>query len=263
MQMAIRALGWATKLLWIIVLAIIITIAYSATQVSIAFGEPTTTVTGQTVAISLPISVRNAGLYDLTQLNVTTRITDQYGHSLVEDSTLIPIISRGTNTTMMHTTALNVTKILDQNSDLIFNDTTLTAFQYVAFSYANAILLSAYANQTMPWGAPLSKLMISNLSNLIFTPYNATHSIVTVQLCFENHNQYVPVTGTARIEIYSTHNVLEGAGMADINAPPYTSCSTQVDVLVSNLQTLSPEGEVHVLFEVSAFNFGPVVMPFG
>jgi hypothetical protein len=260
MQMAIRALGWATKLLWIIILAIIITIAYSATQISIAFGEPTTTVTGQTVTISLPISVRNAGLYDLTQLNVTTQITDQYGHSLVEDSTLIQIISRGANTTTMHTTALNITKILDQNSGLLFNDTTFNAFQYVAFSYASAIPLSVYANQTMPWGAPLSNLVISNPT---FTPYNATHLIATVQLYFENHNQYVPVTGLARIEIYSTHSVLEGTGTTSINAPPHTSCSTQVDVLVSNFQMMPTEGEVHVLFETSAFNCGPVVIPFG
>jgi len=260
MQMAIRALGWATKLLWIIILVMIITIAYSATQISVAFGEPTATIAGQTVTVSLPISVCNAGLYDLTQLNVTTQITDRYGHPLVKDSTLTQIIPRGTTKTTMHTTTLNITKILDQYSDLLFSDTAFTVFQYVAFDYANAIPLSAYANQTMSWGAPLSNLTISNPT---LTPYNATSSSVTVRLYFENHNQYINVTGIARIEIYSANNILIGTGTANINAQPHTSCSTQVNVLVSNFQAIPSMGEVHLFFETSSFNYGPLVMPFG
>jgi hypothetical protein len=256
MEMAIRALGWAAKLLWVILLVMITTIAYSATQISLAFGELTTTVNEQTVTISLPITVRNAGLYDLTQLNVTTQITDQNRHSLVKDSTLTQIIPRGTNTTTMLTTELNITRILDQDSGLLFNDTTFTVFQYVAFNYANAIPLNAYVNQTMPWGAPLSNLEIGNPT------YNTTTSIATVQVYFENHNQYVPVNGTVCIEIYSSQNILLGAGTASINAQPHTSWSTQVDVLVNNFQTISPQGEIHLLFETSAFNYGRV-MPFG
>jgi hypothetical protein len=263
MQMAIRALGWATKLLWIIVLAIIITIAYSVTQISIAFGESTTTVTGQMVTISLPINIRNAGLYDLTQLNITTQITDQYGHSLIRNSTFTQIISRGMNATVMHTITLNITKILDENSTLLFNDTTFTTFQYVTCNYANAIPFVAYANQTMPWGAPLSNLAV-DLGNSTLTPYNTTYSIATVRLYFENHNQYIPVTGMTRIEIYSsTDDTLVSTGTANVNAQPHTPCDIQMDVLVSNSRTVSAGDKVHVFFETSAFDYGPVMMSFG
>lgn len=260
MQMAIRALGWATKLLWIILIAIVITIAYSATQINIAFGEATTTVTEQTVTISMPINIHNAGLYDINQLNITTRISDQNGNSLVSDSTLTQVISKGTDTTTMHTVTLNITKMLTEQNNLLFNDTTLTAFQYVAFNYANAIPLSVHANYTMQWGAPLSNLVISNPS---YQPYNTTHSIISVQISFENHNQYIPVTGITRIEIYNARNILKGTGTTNIDTQPYTSCSTQVDVLVSNFRTLPPKGEIHVFFETSTFNYGPVVIPFG
>lgn len=259
MQMAIRALGWAAKLLWIIMLAIIITIAYSATQINVAFGEPTTTVAEQAVTISWPISVRNAGLYDLTQLNVTTRITDQHGHSLVTDSTLTQIIPKGSNTTMMHTTVLNVTKILDQYSELLFNDTTFTEFQYVSFNYANAIPLNVRANQTMQWGAPLSNLVISNPT---YTSYNTTYPTVAVQLHFENHNQYLPVNGTARIEIFNVDDVLIGTGAASINAQPGTSCTTQVNILLNDFQT-TPPSEMRLFFETSTFNYGPRVVLLG
>jgi hypothetical protein len=260
MQMAIRALGWATKLLWIILIAIVITIAYSATQINIAFGEATTTVTEQAVKISMPINIHNAGLYDINQLNITTRITDQNGNPLVRDSTLTQVIPKGKDITTTHTITLNITKMLSEQNNLLFNDTTLTAFQYVAFKYANAIPLSVHANYTMQWGAPLGNLVISNPS---YQPFNATHSIISVQVSFENHNQYIPVTGVTRIEIYNTRNTLKGAGTANIDAQPYTSCNTQVNVLVSNFRTLPPKGEIHVFFETSMFNYGPVVVPFG
>jgi hypothetical protein len=260
MQQAIRALGWATKLLWIILIAIIVTIAYSATQINIIFGEPTTTVTGQTVTISMPIDIRNAGLYDINQLNVTTSITDQNGNPIVKDSTLTRIIPKGTNTTTIHTITLNITKMLTEQDNLLFNDTNLIAFQYVAFTYANAIPLSVHANYTMQWGAPLSNLVISNPS---YQSYNATYSIISVQISFENHNQYIPVTGTTRIEIYNARNTLKGTGTANINAQPYASCSTPVNILVSNFRTLPPKGAIHVFFETPVFNYGPVVIPFG
>jgi hypothetical protein len=262
MQMAVRALGWVTKILWVVVLAIIITIAYSATQVSVAFGEPTTAVTEQTITISLPISIRNAGLYDLTQLNVTTQITDQFGYALVQDSTLTQIIARGTNTTTTHATTLNITSILAQHSDLLFNDTTLAVFQYVSFNYANAIPLSASANQTMPWGAPLSNLTVKQVT---FQLFNTTYSLANVQLHFENHNQYVPVSGTIRVEVYGSSRTLVGTGTSNIDAPPDTSYNGQIGVLIQN-SDVSPTptsyltGEVHLFFETPVFSYGPVVM---
>jgi len=259
MQMAIRALGWATKLLWIIILAIIITIAYSATQISIAFGEPQTITSGQAVTLSFPININNQGLYDLTQLNVTTKITDQNGQTLANGTSIAQSVQRGTMKAIVHSVTINFSQMLAQSS-LVLNDTSLTVFQYVSLNYASAIPLSVHANYTMPWGAPLSNLAISNPT---FTSYNETHSIVSVQLYFENHNQYIPVTGITRVEIYTARQTLKGTGTANIDAQPNTSYSTQVNALVTNFRTLPPRGEIHVFFEASAFNYGPVVIPFG
>jgi hypothetical protein len=88
-------------------------------------------------------------------------------------------------------------------------------------------------------------------------------SIVSVQIFFEDHNQYIAVTGSVRVEIYNSLGTLKGTGTANIDAQPNTSCSTQVDVLVSNFRTLPPKGEIHLFFETSTFNYGPMVIPFG
>lgn len=265
MQMVIRALGWATKLLWIILVVIVITIAYSATQINVAFGEPTTEVTEQTVAISMPINIHNAGLYDITQFNVTTRITDQNGHQIVDDTTLTQKIPRGVDITRMHTITLNITDILTTHSDLLFNDTTFATFQYVAFTYANAIPLSAHANQTMPWGAPLSNLAVRRVT---FQPYNTTHSLANVQLYFENHNQYVPVNGATRMEVYDNSHSLMGTGSTSIDTQPNSTYNGQISIFIRNAN-ISPTpaatltGEVRLFFETATFSYGPVVVPYG
>ncbi|HML02997.1 MAG TPA: hypothetical protein VK487_06450 [Candidatus Bathyarchaeia archaeon] len=258
MQQTIRALGWATKLLWIVLIVLIVTIAYSATQITISFGQPITTATMQILTISMPVNIHNEGLYDIYQLNATTRITDQNG-TLVQNSTLTEVVPKGADTITTQTLMLNITKILTEQSNLLFNDTTLTEFQYVAFDYADAIPLSAHGNYSLLWGAPLSNLAVSNPS---IQPYNSTYSLVSVQISFENHNQYIPLDGNLTVEIYNLHGTLKGRGTASIDAQPNTSCSTEVDVLVRNSVT-SPRGTIDLFFETSILNYGPVVIPLG
>jgi hypothetical protein len=238
----------------------VITIAYSATQVNVAFGEQTMTTTQQTITISLPVNIHNAGLYDITQLNLTTSITGEDSQTLARGVTYTPIIPRGTDETETHTVVIDINQILADHSSLLFNDTDFTVFQYASFKFANAIPLSVHANYTMQWGAPLSNLAIGNPT---YSSYNTTHSIITVQLYFENHNQYLPVTGVAHIEIYNTRQTLKGAGTANIDAQPNTLYSMQVDVMVTNFRQIPPSGEIHVFFETAAFNYGPVVIPLG
>lgn len=265
MQMVIRALGWATKLLWIILVVLVITIAYSATQINVAFGESTTAIAGQTFTISMPVNIHNAGLYDVTLFNVTTLMTDELGRPIVGGTTLTQTIPRGTDITRMHTVTLNIADLITTRSDLLFNDTTFTVVQYVAFTYASAIPLNARANQTMPWGAPLSNLAISQV-----TPqtYNLTHSLANVQLYFENHNEYIPVAGTVRMEIYDNHHNLMGTGTANVDAQPNSIYSGIVSVLilnanVSSISSTALSGEVLVFFETATFSYGPKVVSIG
>jgi hypothetical protein len=259
MRQAIRALGWATKILWIILIALIITIAYSATLINIAFGESQTTATEQTVTISFPISIQNKGFYDIAQLNITTYITDTTSQTLARGTTISQLIPRGTDATLTHSMAINITQILTQNSDLLFNDNTFTFFQHISLNYAKAIPLKIHANQTMPWGAPLSNLTIGQIT---YQAYNVTHSLASVQLSFENHNQYISVQGLARIEMYNNRQTLMGSGTTNVDAQPNSPSNAQINVLVENSK-ITPSGQIHLFFETPAFNYGPITIPYG
>jgi hypothetical protein len=152
-QQTIRALGWATKLLWVILITVTITIAYSATQISIDFGQPQTISGEQGVVISFLIRISNKGLYDLRQLNITTRITDQNGRTLANGTTIAQLVQRGTVETTNLSVTISYAQILEQGS-LLLNDTHFVVFQYVAFDYASAIPFSARSSYTMQWSAP-------------------------------------------------------------------------------------------------------------
>jgi hypothetical protein len=258
MQQAVRALGWATKLLWILLIIIVTTIAYSATQINVVFGEPQTTINQQTLTISFPISIHNNGFYNIAYLNITTLINDQSSQTLARGTTYSRLIQRNTNTTQTHNIMINITKILNEHIDLILQDTTFTIFQYVSLNYAGAIPFSAYANQTMPWGAPLSNIAISQIT---YQAYNITHSIATVQLTFENHNQYIPVTGTTRIEIYNSNQALMGTGTGTTNAQPNSPGNAQVTVTIENSK-ITMSGVIRLFFETPLFSYGPITMPY-
>jgi len=262
MRQAIRALGWATKVFWIILIVLVITIAYSASLINIALGEPQTTATEQTVTISFPITIRNNGFYDIVDLNVTTFVADENSQTLARGTTITTLIRKGTEETQTHSITINITQILAQDVNLLFNDTTLMMFQQVSLNYANVVPFLVRANQSMPWGAPLSNFAVGQVT---FRPYNITHSYADVQFSFENHNQYVPVTGTVRVRIYNNSGTRIGSGTTSIDAPPNTPFNGQLSILVRNpsAPTPTPSGEVHFYFDTSLFDYGPLVMHYG
>lgn len=262
MRQAIRALGWATKIFWIIFIILVATIAYSASLINIALGESQTIITEQTITISFPITIRNNGFYDIVDLNVTTFIADSNDRTLARGTTVNRLIQRGTEETHTHQVTVNITQILAENTALLFNDTMLTMFQQVSLNYANVVPFMVQANQTMSWGAPLSNFALNRIT---FRPYNLTHSYADVQFSFENHNQFLPVMGVVHVEILGTHQTLMGQGTTDVDAPPNTFFNGELSILVNNSISTTPEpsGTVCFYFETPIFNYGPLVMTYG
>ena len=71
MKHAIRALGWITIILWMWVIPFSGTVVYSATRARMNFDEdPEVTASAKELAMSLPFSISNGGLYDISELNI-------------------------------------------------------------------------------------------------------------------------------------------------------------------------------------------------
>ena len=256
MKQAVKALGWATSIFWVILLLFTITVVYSALQISPSFGEPSVSYSGDVLTTSLPLALYNGGFYDISKFNLTTLIRDQSGQTITASSTFVPIIGGGANTTITHTMSLSIEQLASGDlSDLLFKDGELDVEAILRLVYARAFPIEVSLNLSMPWGAPFANLTIGDVS---VNPFNLTHVRILVPVSFENHS-FLEMNGTARLEIIDQLNRVVGYGSAEFMVPPENRFETDVEVLMSG--DPSNIREAHLYFQTTSFNYGPVVIP--
>jgi hypothetical protein len=261
MRQAVRAIGWATYILWLVIIVFTTTAVYSAFLVGegVAFGEPRTNVSGRTMTMLLPFSLDNKGLYDISDMNITTIVYGSDGSVLSKSSTLVPLISSGTRVNASHNIPINIENMSSDNlSHLLFNDTDFNVDLSFALKYAGVIPLEISRSFTMHWGAPLHNLAISNISHIEF--YNSTYVRAFLPMSFEDHS-FFSLNGTIRAEVVNTLNRIVGVSATPINTPPKSSYSVTLEVFI-------PVGyghlkQVRLYFNTSVFSYGPVVLSFG
>lgn len=250
MKQAIRALGWANAIFWIILLLFTITVVYSAVQIQPRFGEPSVTNLNGAFVVSLPLSIYNGGFYDINGFNVTTQISDSRGSTLNRSSTLVPILPKGENTTIEHRMTLGIVQAATSNlSYLLFNDTELNVEAIVRLVYVNAFPIEISSNFTTPWGAPFANLALGNLIVISSTR-------VSMPLSFENHS-FLGMNGTIRVEIVDNANNAVGGTSVAFDAPPETRFERNIEVTVSGSPAQIRKARLY--FETPFFGYGPVV----
>jgi len=259
MRYAVRALGWATKIFWIFIIAFLATSVYSAMNVKMGFGEPQLFLSSGFVVISVPLSVNNSGLYDLSELNVTVDVMDYNGSLVLTSTTFVPLIPRGSSVETAHNASMSLDDILSKAQIYLFNDTIFNVGMSMKLKFAHAIPLQISMNKTIPWGAPLYDFSVGQIS---YDYHNITHQRVTIPLSFENHSPYFGVDGTMRVEMYNDRSEVIASGTSSLNVPSHSKYEDQVELIVDVLK-LTPSGEMHFYFETSLLSFGPLVMPYG
>jgi len=258
MRQAIRALGWAIYILWLVIIVFTVTAVYSAFQLGLDFDDLQTSTSEGTVTLLLPFSLENNGFYDIYDLNITTILKESNGALVSNSSTVVPLISSGNKINATHNISISLENMTSAGlSRLLFYDTDLDMEMSFALRYAGVIPLKIGRNFTMPWGAPLGNLTIGDVA---VNPYNSTHVRAILPFSFENHS-FFSLNGAVRTEIINTLDQQVGGTTTLINVPPQSGYSTQFMVLVS----VSGSGfkEARLYFDTSVFSYGPVVMPIG
>jgi len=253
MRQAIRALGWATYILWLILTVFTATAVYSAFQLIVDFDDPQQpSVSGATITLLLPFSIENNGFYEISDLNIITIVQESNGALVSNSSTAVPPISSGKKVNAAHNISIALDKMTsDSLSRLLFYDADLDVDMSFALRYAGVFPLKISTNFTTPWGAPLSNLTIGN-------PYS-TDSEIVVPISFEN-NSLFNLTGTMRLELVNNMNQQVGAGITPINVVSNTPYNNNVEVTVSGPINLR-ETRLYLYFFTSVFSYGPVVIP--
>ena len=259
MRYAVRALSWATKIIWIFIVVFSATAVYSAMNVRIGFGQPQAYLSNGFVVLSIPLFVNNSGFYDLSELNMTVDVMDSNGSLLSASSTFVALIPRNGSIETAHNISINTDDATSQVQTYLFNDTIFNIDMSLKVKFASAVPLQVSMNTTVPWGAPLYNFSIGWIS---YNYLNLTHQEVMIPISFENHSPHFGVDGFMRVEIYNDNDELLGFSVSDLNVPSHSSYDSQVEMIV-DVSKVTGSGEVRFFFETSAFSIGPVVMPYG
>jgi hypothetical protein len=253
MKIAIRILGIATIILWIITIFFIVTAAYSVIQLGLEIGEVQMFPSSEGgINFNLPFSITNNGYYELADLNLTTQVTDPSGTVLDRSETLIPSIPTGTTVNETHTIPIDLDTVMSIDPiSLLLNDSSFGVEIFAALNFARAIPIQVSTNVTIPWWAPLSQF---SLGSPTVSPFNSTHGKVTIPLSFENHAVF-DLVGTLKLELYSDSQELIASGETIINVPSGGSYNGEINAYPrqQDIPELVRSANVHVIFETPMF----------
>ena len=193
----VRALGWAGRILLIIIALYVATSLYSFVNLlmggAFGMGQPGFAVKGEDMSVSIPFSFNNTGYYDVTDLNLSTVINDLKGNLLSKDETIVASIPRGVKVERTHNVSLSLMKLFSGNiTRLLLEDNEFRANVSIGWRYAQSLGFRIdLGGMPFQWGAPMSNLSLKPGA----LKSNGTHNILETELSFENHSQFFALSG--------------------------------------------------------------------
>ena len=252
MKNVTRVLGLGTAILWIAILILYVAAVLSARNLDFSVGELQSFPSREGVVLGLPFFVKNEGYFDLTNLNVTARITDFNGTLITHSTTFIPMIPRGSRVEAVHNISIKLQEVISSGgTPLLFTDGALDLDLSIMLNFGYALPVRLSMNATIPWGAPFSSFSVGEIA---VSGYNSTHGELMIPISFENHSG-LTVAGTLHLEIYTNIDTLAASGKTDLNIPSQQGYSGQVYVypLLDTLSGLTEQWRVHLIFKTDMF----------
>lgn len=260
MKHAVRALGWATKILWVLIIVFTGTAIYSALNLKMNLGEPQVfSSSNGPLVLSFPLFINNTGYYDLSDLNATVSLMDDNSSLVSASTTFVPLVPRGSVFSAPTNISLDMNAFLQGAPRYLFNDTVFNVDTSLSLRYAYAFAFEFSQNTTIDWGAPLCDFSAGQLS---YQTHNSTHQKVLIPLSFENRSPFFGVAGTIRLEMYNEMNDFIGSGTLVVDVAPHSRYEDHAEAFVES-STPTGSGMIHCYFDTSMFSFGPLVMRYG
>lgn len=252
MNITIRMLSIATIILWLVILFFSVTAVYSVMNLSVNLGEVQSLPSTSGITFSLPFSIDNNGYYEITDLNLTTRVTNLNETLINQTETFVQSIPQNTTVNATHTIPINLDNIASLNyAHLLFEDSEFNVEIYVGLNFARAVPVQLSTNATIPWGAPLADFSVGNIS---VSSLNLTHAEALATISFENHG-ILNLIGTLKLEFYNDSKSLITLGEIIIDAPSQQSYSDNIIMYISleDASRLTGSVKVHAIFENPMF----------
>ena len=140
MNIVTRILSIATFILWIIIIFFFVTAAYSAMNLGVDVGQFEMLPAGSGISFSMPFAIKNNGYYELSDLNLTTRVTDPNGNVIDVTETFIPSVPQGSTVNSSHTVSVDINDIMAMDhAVLLLEDSDFLVEVFTALDFAHAV----------------------------------------------------------------------------------------------------------------------------
>jgi len=252
MKIVIRMLKITTIILWVIILFFSATAVYSVTQLGVSTGEPEILPSSTGIRFSLPFSINNGGYYEIADLNLTTRVTDQQGTLLDQTETFVASIPQESNVTANHVISIGLNDILSINqTSLLLEDSDFNVEVFAGLNFAHAIPVQLSLNTSIPWGAPFANFEVQETS---VSDFNGTHARAIIPIQFENH-AIMDIYGTLSIEVYNNLGQSIGSGTTGVTALSGYGVYADIPIILQqqDLPSLNGSGRFHIVFQTVMF----------
>jgi hypothetical protein len=266
MRQATRMLGWTTNIVGLLVLVLMVPIGYSMFSMfmsgqAIGFGEPEFEMGEEGLSLSFPFHVNNTGYFAISDVVITTNISDYKGAFVTGDQVVVPLIPEGSVGREALELELGIDEMLSEElNHLLIQDSELSVDVSARFTYAHLVTFGIQLpNQTFPWGAPLHNLSFGEPTSP--TSYNGTHYSVSLPMSFESN---LPLNlGTLRLELLNDKRERISKTTVEEGAPMGGYSELEMFIKGQDLDKLTEKGHIRLYFTISGVAYGPVEVPYG
>jgi hypothetical protein len=263
LDIPIRVLGIVTSIIWVLLIAVIAFSAYSIKDLSIQVDPPTPSLgENHELILSTPIRINNTGSSDLKELNLTTQVFDPKGNEISKSTSFVSAIPQHQNVRILHNITLSVDKLIQNDSQYLFEDGNLTITLCGGLNLAGLLPSTISSNMTLPWGAPLYNFSLGKPQVSLF---NSTHSLIKIPISFENH-AWFDIEGNLKVDMYGADNVLQFESQKNLNSAPnsgYDDFILFYAPITANGVLVFAGGYFEATFSSELCNYGPWVISFG
>jgi hypothetical protein len=253
MNITTRILSISTFILWVIIIFFFATSVYSVMNLKVEAGQVEMVPSGNGISFSLPFSINNEGYYELSDLNLTTRVSDPNGNIIDLTETFIPSIPQESTVNSSHTVSVDITDIMSMDHEaLLLEDNEFLIEIFAGLEFAHTVPVDLSLNTTIPWGAPFANFFVGEMS---VTQLDETRARLSIPLSFDNH-AVLDISGTLTLEIYNDAEEMITSGMNEIVVPSQGSyrSALSLDADYVELLKLTNSGNIHLIFETTLFS---------
>jgi hypothetical protein len=210
----------------ILLFLFIVLAGFSATQIKVHVGDPSYSIDGENLVLSVPVNISNNGLFDLQNLRINSTVFGG-GVELFNSTTLVPSVEHESETIFAHNVTVNLPDFLGSHKDFLFNDSELQAAESVHVVLASLLPVEVGFNDTYSWGAPLNGF---STSNLLFQPVNSTTVQARLNVHFNNHATF-SLEGNVTLSVFSGAEQIAGQTL-QLSVNSGDSFSSPIQLLV-------------------------------